>query len=283
MSDANDSIAQAELSLALAVAAMDEAAGKIAQHKWDIDLAHITQETQFRCIIEKQEQDLAKSAERTQLEKQHNELLFRQRRLTEVDLEIRGLETERVEMRAKLSEVRDERFAIRHSVAERLNSRLNPIIRIRVAQSADQEDYRVFLETVLKEAGIQHKKVSASLSKEISPDELADLIKSNDVMNLANRGGISKQQAEAVIRELKLYGDASAALKTALPKLYVTLVARDCLYAKSYCVSLQGATLIAEGAPIDVYERAYLRPGDTTSAAVSGMLVPRMVSGGMQP
>jgi ABC-type lipoprotein export system ATPase subunit len=202
MSDANDSIAQAEVSLALVVAAMDEATEKIAQHKWDIDLAHVAQEAQFRSIIEKQEQDLAKSAERTQLEKQHNELLFRQRRLAEVILEIRSLETERAEMRAKLSEVRDERFAIRHSVAERLNSRLNPTIRIRVAQSADQEDYRVFLETALKDAGIQHKKVSASLSKEISPDELADLIKSNDVTNLANRGGISKQQAEAVIRDL---------------------------------------------------------------------------------
>jgi hypothetical protein len=202
MSDANASIAQAEASLALAVAAMDEAAQKIAHHKWDIDLAHVAQEAHFRSIIEKQQQDLAKSAERTQLEKQHNELLFRQRRLAEVVLEIQALETERAEMRAKLSEVRDERFAIRHSVAERLNSRLNPTIRIRVAQSADQEDYRVFLETALKEAGIQHKKVSASLSKEISPDELADLIKSIDVTNLANRGGISKQQAEAVIRDL---------------------------------------------------------------------------------
>lgn len=202
LNDANASIAKAEASLAGAVAAMDEAAQKLIRQKGDIDLAHIAQEAQFRSVVEKQQQDLAKSAERAELEKQHNELLFRKRRLAEVLSEINTLETEREEMRARLSEVRDERFAIRHSVAERLNSRLNPTIRIRVAQSADQEEYRAFLETALKGSNIQHKVVSASLSKEISPDELADLIKSNDVTNLANRGGINSQQAATVIREL---------------------------------------------------------------------------------
>lgn len=202
MNDANNSIAQAEASLAAVVTAMDQATQKLVQHKFQIDLEHIAQEAQFRSVVEKHQQDLAKSAERAQLEKQHNVLLFRKRRLAEVLAEINTLETEREEMRARLSEVRDERFAIRHSVAERLNARLNPTIRIRVAQSADQEDYRAFLETALKGSNIQHKIVSASLSKEISPDELADLIKANDVTNLANRGGINQQQAATVIREL---------------------------------------------------------------------------------
>lgn len=202
MNDANASIAQAEASLAAAVTAMDQAAKKLVQHKLHIDLTHITQEAQFRIVVEKQQQDLAKSAERAQLEKQHNELLFRQRRLADVIAGIKALEIERAEMRAKLSEVRDERFAIRHSIAERLNARLNPTIRIRVAQSADQEDYRAFLETALKDAPIQHKRVAASLSSEISPDELSDLVRANDAANLAPRGGINPQQAAAVIREL---------------------------------------------------------------------------------
>jgi ABC-type lipoprotein export system ATPase subunit len=202
VNDAHGCIAQAETALAAAVAAMDNATNKLAEQKVWLDLVHVDQESQFRSIVEKQQQDLAKSAERAQLEKQHNELLFRQRRLAEVISEIRALEIERSEMRAKLSEVRDERFAIRHSVAERLNARLNPAIRIRVAQSADQDDYRIFLETALKDAGIQHKRVAASLSSEISPDELADLVRANDAANLAPRGGINPQQAVAVIREL---------------------------------------------------------------------------------
>ena len=81
-------------------------------------------------------------------------------------------------------------------------ARLNPTIRIRVAQSADQEDYRAFLETALKDAGIQHKRVAASLSSEIAPDELADLIRANDAASVARQGGINPLQAVAVIREL---------------------------------------------------------------------------------
>ena len=202
MNDACSSIAQAEAAFAASVAAMDQAAEKLTRHKAALELVHVAQEAQFRQIVERQQQDLAKSAERAQLEKQHNELLFRQRRLAEVVAEIRTLEGERAELLAKLSEVRDERFAIRHSVAERLNGRLNPTIRIRVAQSADQDEYRIFLESALKDAGIQHKRVAASLSKEISPGELADLVKANDVANLSVRGGINKQQAESVIREM---------------------------------------------------------------------------------
>ncbi len=199
---AEASIAGAEQHLAKVLEALEAAAGRLANGKNALDLLHATQEVGFRAIVEKQQQDLAKSAERTLLEKQRNELLFRQRRLADVNAEICALETGRAELRAKLSVVRDERFAIRHSVAERLNARLNPTIRIRVAQSADQEDYRAFLETALKDAGIQHKRVAASLSSEIAPDELADLIRANDAAGVARQGGINQQQAAAVIREL---------------------------------------------------------------------------------
>lgn len=85
--------------------------------------------------------------------------------------------------------------------------------------------------------------------------------------------------AEAVLRELQLYDKASPALKEALPKLYVTLVARDCIYAKAYCVSLQGTALIPDGTAISVWERAYLRPGSTTSGDLNFMLRPRLISG----
>jgi hypothetical protein len=61
------------------------------------------------------------------------------------------------------------------------------------AQRADQDEYRALLEAALREPPIKHKRVSASLSKEISPVELADLIKANDIANLLVRDGINKQ------------------------------------------------------------------------------------------
>jgi hypothetical protein len=89
--------------------------------------------------------------------------------------------------------------------------------------------------------------------------------------------------AEAVLRELGLYGSASPLLKASLSKLYVSLISRNCSYAASYCVSLEGTSLIPAGANINMYERAYLRPGDTTAADVNNMLRPRVISGGLQP
>jgi hypothetical protein len=89
--------------------------------------------------------------------------------------------------------------------------------------------------------------------------------------------------AEAVLRELGLYNQASTALKAALPRLYVSLISRNCSYALNYCVSLDGTTLIPAGANINMYERAYLRPGDTTAADLNNMLRPYVISGGIQP
>lgn len=89
--------------------------------------------------------------------------------------------------------------------------------------------------------------------------------------------------AEAVLRELGLYNSASPLLKASLSKLYVSLISRNCNYATNYCVSLKGTSLIPGGANINMYERAYLRPGDTTAADVNNMLRPRLISGGIQP
>lgn len=97
-----------------------------------------------------------------------------------------------------------------------------------------------------------------------------------------NKGTLTGS-AEGVLRDLGLYNLASPALKLALPKLYVSLISRNCTYATSYCVSLEGTSLIPAGANIDMYERAYLRPGDTTSADLNNMLRPRVISGGIQP
>ncbi|MCF7676409.1 MAG: hypothetical protein K9N23_13720 [Akkermansiaceae bacterium] len=235
--EAMDSINEAEARLARAVKALDEAARKLGAKKEALGLVHIRQEAQFRTTVEKQQRDLAKSAERARLEKQRNELLFRQRRLTEVVAEITALETKRTLLRSKLSEVRDERFTIRQEVAERLNSKLNATIRIRVAQSADQEDYRRFLESALRDAGMQHQRIAASLSREISPDELADLVRADDVATLAQRGGINLQQATAVIRELTV---APRLLELQIVDLNEMLTIELCdngIYKDSGCLS----------------------------------------------
>ena len=108
----------------------------------------------------------------------------------------------RDELLARLSEERDLRFGVRDGVARRLNERLKPHIKISVAQNADQEEYRKALEANLRGIGIQQNRVAASISRAISPQELGELINTNDATTLAKRGGINVQQASSVIKAL---------------------------------------------------------------------------------
>jgi len=91
--------------------------------------------------------------------------------------------------------------------------------------------------------------------------------------------------AQAVLQALGLYNSASPALKAALPKLYVSLVSKSCTIAVQYCVNLNGNTLIPDttpATPINMYERSYIRPGDTTAADTNVMVYPQVIGPGKQ-
>ena len=191
-----------EEALKRAASVLEDEGGELASFKTALEQAHIPQELEFRTLIEKQQQNQAQSAERAKIEKQHNDLLFKQRRLAEVLGQLKTLNTRRDDLLARLSEERDLRFGVRDAVACRLNERLKPHIKISVAQNADQEEYRKSLEADLRGIGIQQNRVAASISRAISPQELGDLTKTNDATALAKRGGINVQQASSVIKAL---------------------------------------------------------------------------------
>ena len=195
-------IRASEEALKRAASLLEDEGGELASFKSALEQAHIPQELEFRILIEKQQQNQAQSAERAKIERQHNDLLFKQRRLGEVVGQLKTLNVRRDELLARLSEERDLRFGVRDGVARRLNERLKPHIKISVAQNADQEEYRKALEANLRGIGIQQNRVAASISRAISPQELGELINTNDATTLAKRGGINVQQASSVIKAL---------------------------------------------------------------------------------
>ena len=79
--------------------------------------------------------------------------------------------------------------------------------------------------------------------------------------------------------------DGQLELKLALPKLYISLISKNCTIAMSYCIDLNGDTLIPNTSPptpINIYERSYIRPGDTTAASTNIMVYPRIVGPGKE-
>lgn len=192
----------ADKALAEAANRLDMTLAAIDLERRNLDQQHVLQELEFQKLVEKQQQNQARSTERARLEKQRNELLFKERRLAEVNTQINTHARQRELLLARLSEDRDRRFAIRDKVARRLNERLMPHIRVSVAQNADQEKFRKCLENNLRGAGIQHGSVSAALSAAISPQELGELARAGDAAGVARRGGINPKQATAVVKTL---------------------------------------------------------------------------------
>jgi hypothetical protein len=94
--------------------------------------------------------------------------------------------------------------------------------------------------------------------------------------------GILTGSARAVLQDLGLYNMASSSLVAALPNLYVTLVSRTCNVATTYCLNLNGDSLIPANAPIKIFERSYLNPGTTTGADTNIMVYPNVVSAGLE-
>jgi len=197
-----DTVQRAEKFLEQAVRALDLAAETVSGKRENLEKWHAAQEMEFRKLVEKHQQDQAQSAERAKLEKQLNELRFKQKRLAEVASQIKELTRNREALLATLSEDRDSRFEIRQGVAEMLNERLMPHIRVTVAQNADQDSFRKSLESNLRGSGVRHTSVATSISTSISPQELGEIVRNDDSANLAKKGGINPQQAATVIKAL---------------------------------------------------------------------------------
>lgn len=200
MASLRTAIHSSEKALATAAQSLDAVLLELTRAKGAIEQAHVPQELAFREIIEKQQQNQTQSVERAKLEKQQNDLLFKQRRHEEVVSQLNILKSRREDMLARLSEERDMRFKVRDSVAERLNTRLKPNIRVSIAQNADPDDYRKFLENNLRGLGIQHNRVATTISKAMSPQELGELVQTGEPSSLARRSGINAQQAGSVIK-----------------------------------------------------------------------------------
>jgi energy-coupling factor transporter ATP-binding protein EcfA2 len=195
-------IANAEKHINAAVAAISVAESAVEEVRTKLEQAHVAQELEYRKVVEAQVQNQAKSVERAKVEKQHNDLMFKAKRLDDVKTTISKLEKERLRLLGELSEVRDRRFSIRNSVANELNSHLNPTIQVQIEQNADQEDYRKLLESHLKGGGIQQGTVAQKLSSSITPSELGELVRKNEPMLLVKKGNINPDQARKVISEL---------------------------------------------------------------------------------
>lgn len=94
---------------------------------------------------------------------------------------------------------------------------------------------------------------------------VADTSQTNPAVVGFDSGNLTGSAA-AVLQELGLYDMASPSLQADLPSLFVTFVSRSCPYAPTYCINLEGTTLLPETVPVGIIMRSYLKPGGTNGA-----------------
>lgn len=174
---------------------------------------HKEQELAFRAIVEKHQHVQKETAERTELEKRRNELLAKRRSRDEKTKTLERLRQERTDLLDKISELRDQRFAIRKEVADRINTSLSPTIRVTVIQYGNPECYQRLLESALKGAGVKQGIVAHKLVNALWPAELSKLVRERDANALVDRAELNVDQAEKVIVGLS-HSDALFDLET---------------------------------------------------------------------
>jgi DNA repair exonuclease SbcCD ATPase subunit len=183
--------------------ALQAAGRQLVGHKTQLLEQHALQEKQYRDLVEKHEQERAKGVERTRLEQRHAELKAKGKQLLDKKAALASLAQERDALRTRLSELRDQRFALRHDVVEKLNKQLAPMIRIRIEQFGNMTEYRQLLNQSMKGSGLRYAAIVDRAVERLPPAELAALVQSEDRVGLERELDLDADRATRLIIQLK--------------------------------------------------------------------------------
>lgn len=179
--------------------AMDQV---LCQSHSTLKQTHSQQEITYQNIL-KENEDLRNQAnERARLSRMSGELIRKQ---NQRDLLIQNqakLQAERAEMLNELSELRDQRFNLRNQIAQRINSSLNPDIRVTFEQAGNHDQYRSMLSDALQGVRITRNVVAQRIADSILPTELVEIVRRNDVNSLVEQAGLSDEQSRKVVDAL---------------------------------------------------------------------------------
>ena len=166
---------------------------------------HAVQEADYRVTIAASEEQGGRAAERAALQASLANAQVATTEQLAKETQRQGLATARNELLKRASELRDQRFALRKGVAERLTNRF-PSIRVTVVQAAELEHYRSLVTEALKGAGVKQGVVAERLALTFLPGELASLVAASNYSTLAERTGFDEERARKVVDALKSSG-----------------------------------------------------------------------------
>lgn len=165
--------------------------------------AHRAQDAAYRALLDRSKENAGVTAERERLQKRLAELGSAKKTLSARQTERAACEQRRRELFARLSALRDERFALRKWVADDLTAKLGPTIRVSIAQAQDRTTYRDLLAESLKGTSMKQGPVADRICAALPPQELFAIVQKGDEPRLMERTGIDEDRAKKVVAHLR--------------------------------------------------------------------------------
>jgi hypothetical protein len=200
---AQTAIEAVERSLAAAGASLRTAHAELAPLRAQLAERHGSQDKAYRELVDQHEQERVKGVERTRLEQRFADLRAKDKKLVEKRTQLAALERDREQLRTRLSDLRDRRYQLRLGVAERLNQDLAPMIRVRIEQFGNMDEYRDLLNQSMKGSGLRYALIVDRAVERIPPAELAAMIQGEDRAGLERELDLDADRATRLIIQLK--------------------------------------------------------------------------------
>jgi hypothetical protein len=178
---------------------------RIRTHESVLAERHAVQEAEYRTIIAASEEQGERAAERLALQtalvncqSAANEQLAKEQQR-------QGMTMIRSDLLKRASELRDQRFALRKRIAERLSSQF-PSIRVTVNQAGELHDYQEVVTDALKGSGVKQGVAAERLCQVFLPTELAHVVANNDLDALIQRSGFDEERSKKILSTLRSGG-----------------------------------------------------------------------------
>jgi ABC-type lipoprotein export system ATPase subunit len=201
--DAQSALENMQSHIDAAVSVLRGAEAALSPSQSALAEQHALQELSYRALLDKDEKERAKGLERTRLEQRYSDLKAKEKVLVEAKAALEALYKDRDSFRGQLSDLRDQRYRLRVGVADRLNERLKPMIRIQVNQFGNRDDYRNVLNQAMKGSGLRYASIVDRAAERIPPVEFASAIQREDQATLVRELDIDADRATRLIIQLK--------------------------------------------------------------------------------
>jgi len=116
---------------------------------------------------------------------------------------IKGVRSKRRDVLDQLAALYSSRYLQRKRVAQDLEKRLAPRIKISIAQAADVTHYTEALVVALRGSSIRYNELAPYIAKRISPRELVEAVEDNNIEFIVEAADLNRERVQRIVAQLK--------------------------------------------------------------------------------